>query len=92
MLTALILVCSTTVTDLAACTRENATTVMRVPLECGTPATCFMNAQAYLAQTSLGQDLGPDGKASDAGAAFRHVSRLVPVQHIGRRIQVTDLA
>jgi hypothetical protein len=62
MLTALILVCSTTVTDLAACTRENATTVIRVPSECGTPATCFMNAQAYLAQTSLGQDLGPDDR------------------------------
>ena len=62
MLTALILVCSTTVADLAACTRENATTVIRVPSECGTPATCFMNAQAYLAQTSLGQDLGPDDR------------------------------
>jgi hypothetical protein len=60
MLTALILVCSISVTaDIAACTRENATTVIRVPSECGTPATCFMNAQAYLAQTSLGKELGP---------------------------------
>ena len=63
MLTALILVCSTTMTaDLAECTRENATTVIRVPSECGTPATCFMNAQAYLAQTSLGKELGPDDR------------------------------
>jgi hypothetical protein len=63
MLTALILVCSTTMTaDLAACTRENAMTVIRVPSECGTPATCFMNAQAYLAQTSLGKELGPDDR------------------------------
>ena len=59
MLTALILVCSTTMTaDLAECTRENAMTVIRVPSECGTPATCFMNAQAYVAQTSLGKELG----------------------------------
>ena len=30
--------------------------------------------------------------ASSTGAAFRHVGCLVPVQHIGRRIQITDLA
>jgi hypothetical protein len=56
MLTALILICSAT----ATCTGdENAATVIRVPVECATPATCFMNAQAFLAQTSLGRDLGP---------------------------------
>jgi hypothetical protein len=31
---------------------------MRVPAEFGNPSTCFMHAQAYLAQTSFGQDLG----------------------------------
>ena len=55
MLIALILICSTTMTpDLATCTRQNAATLIRVPSECGTPTTCFMSAQAYLAQTSLG--------------------------------------
>jgi hypothetical protein len=63
MLTALILICSTTMTpDLATCTRQNAETMIRVPSECGTPTTCFMNAQAYLAQTSLGRELGPDDR------------------------------
>jgi hypothetical protein len=63
MLTALILICSAGITaDPATCTRENAATVIRVPSACGTPATCFMNAQAYLAQTSLGRELGPDDR------------------------------
>jgi hypothetical protein len=57
MMTALILVCSMASTG---CTRDNAETVLRVPSDCGTPVTCFMNAQAYLAQTSLGRELGPD--------------------------------
>ena len=63
MLTALILICSTTMTpDLATCTRQNAATMIRVPSECGTPIACFMNAQAYLAQTSLGRELGLDNR------------------------------
>ena len=58
MLTALILICSLTVApDLAACTRTNATSVMRVPAEYENPVTCFMHAQAYVAETSLGRDL-----------------------------------
>ena len=58
MLTALVLIC--TVTAAAGpqdCTRSNADTVMRVPAEFGNPATCFMQAQAYLAGSSIGQDL-----------------------------------
>ena len=63
MLIALILICSTTIdSDLATCTRQNAATLIRVPSECGTPTTCFMNAQAYLAQTSLGRELSPDDR------------------------------
>jgi hypothetical protein len=58
MLTALILICSIAVaSDPADCTRSNADTIMRVPTEFGSPATCFMQAQAYLAQSSVGQDL-----------------------------------
>jgi hypothetical protein len=62
-MTALILICSAALaTNLGACTRDNATMVIRVPSECVTPATCFMNAQAYLAQTSFGRELGSDDR------------------------------
>ena len=63
MLTALILICSITfASDLGGCNRSNATAVMRVPAEFGNPSTCFMHAQAYLAGTSFGQDLGPNDR------------------------------
>ena len=58
MMTALILICSLAVApELGDCTRSNATAVIRVPAEFATPATCFMHGQAYLAGTSIGQDL-----------------------------------
>lgn len=58
MLTALVLICSITIApDLRDCTRENAVAVTRIPVEFGNPATCFMHAQAYLAETSIGQEL-----------------------------------
>jgi hypothetical protein len=58
MLTALVLICSITVTpDLADCSRHNATAVMRVPAEFGNPATCFMHGQAYLANNAIGQEM-----------------------------------
>lgn len=58
MLTALILICSAAITpDLQDCTRDNAIAVMRVPAEFGSPVTCFMHGQAYLAQSSIGQEL-----------------------------------
>jgi hypothetical protein len=59
MLTALVLICSTAITpDLRDCTRDNATAVVLMPVQSGNPATCFMHGQAYLAQTSIGQELG----------------------------------
>jgi hypothetical protein len=59
MLMALVLICSTAVTpDLRDCTCANATAVMRVPAEFGHPAACFLHGQAYLAETSIGQELG----------------------------------
>jgi hypothetical protein len=58
VLTALVLICSAAAAaDPGDCTRSNANTVMRVPAEFGNPATCFMHAQAYLAGSSIGQDL-----------------------------------
>jgi len=61
VLTALILVCSLAATpDLAACDRSNATHSVRVPEEFANPVTCFMHGQAYLAETSVGQDVTAD--------------------------------
>jgi hypothetical protein len=58
MLTALVLICSTMTTpDIRDCTKDNAVTVMRIPDESANPATCFMHGQAYLAGTSIGQEL-----------------------------------
>lgn len=63
MLTALVLICSVAATpDLSDCNRETATAVMQVPGKFGHPANCFMQAQAFLAATSLGQDFGPDDR------------------------------
>jgi hypothetical protein len=58
MLTALVLICSVAATpEIRDCARHNATAVMRVPAEFANPVTCFMHGQAYLAQTSLGEEL-----------------------------------
>ena len=63
MLTALILICSAAVTpDLGECTLKNAAAEIRVPAEFGNPTTCLMHAQAYLAETSIGQDLGSNDR------------------------------
>ena len=56
MLTALILVCSlATVSN--DCTRDNALDVVYVPAMFASPVTCMMQAQAYLADSSIGRDL-----------------------------------
>ena len=59
MLTALLLICSIAATpDVRDCTRANAEAVMRVPAEFSSPVTCFIHGQAYLAETSIGQEIG----------------------------------
>jgi hypothetical protein len=61
MMTALVLVCSLTLTpDLRDCTRDNAVHVLQVPEEFALPAMCAMRGQAFLAETSIGQDLTND--------------------------------
>jgi hypothetical protein len=35
---------------------------MRVPTEFGNPVTCLMHGQAFLAQTSFGQELGDNDR------------------------------
>jgi hypothetical protein len=63
MLTALVPLCSIAVTpDLTDCAVKNAAVVVRVPGEFGHPANCFMQAQAFLAATSIAQELGSDDR------------------------------
>jgi hypothetical protein len=61
MLTALVLICSMAATpDLQACSSENAQSVIRVPADYASPVTCLLHAQAYLAETTIGQELASD--------------------------------
>ena len=61
MLTALVLICSLALTpDLSACNRDNASDVILVPVEFGNPVACLMQAQAYVAQTTIGRELDAD--------------------------------
>src|SRR5579885_906311 len=61
MLTALVLICSLTATpDFAACNRDNAVDVVRIPEAFTNPASCFMSGQAYIAQTGVGRELSVD--------------------------------
>jgi hypothetical protein len=58
MLTALILICSlSSVSDVAACTEDNALQVLRSPETFASPVACLMYGQAYLANSALGLDL-----------------------------------
>jgi hypothetical protein len=57
MLTAFVLVCSLAMTpDLRACGRHSAVHVLRVPEEFALPAMCAMCGQAFLTETSIGQE------------------------------------
>ena len=61
MLIALVLLCSIELTpDLRDCTRHNAIAVLRVPGEFAHPAACLMQAQAFLAGTSIAREFGDD--------------------------------
>jgi hypothetical protein len=58
MLTAIVLICSLSVTpELRDCSRDNATNVLQVPEEFMLPSQCMMRGQAFVAETSIGQDL-----------------------------------
>jgi hypothetical protein len=62
--------------DLRDCSRANAAAVMRVPAEFGNPTTCLMHAQAYLAETSIGQELGTDFGLFGAATELDRVEQL----------------
>lgn len=80
MLTALILICSAAVTpDVRDCTRDNATAVMRVPAKFGNPAVCFMHAQAYLAETSIGNEVGSNEHVKVVCARSEAIDASIPI-------------
>jgi hypothetical protein len=80
MLTALILICSVSVTpDIQDCTRDNAADVMRVPTEFANPMTCFLPGQAYLAETSLAQDLRENDRIKIVCARSQSVAAKTPL-------------
>ena len=83
MLTALILICSASIAPNSdECTRYNASTIIRVPTEFGSPATCFMQAQAYLAQSPEGQELELDRDARVKLVCVRsEIVAGIPLQH-----------
>ncbi|MCZ7657277.1 MAG: hypothetical protein M5U07_05200 [Xanthobacteraceae bacterium] len=77
-MTAIVLVCSLAVTpELRDCSRDNARVVLQVPEEFMVPAQCMMRGQAFLAETSIGQELGREERV-----------KVMCVRHIlvGRRI------
>jgi hypothetical protein len=79
MLTALVLICSIVITpDLRDCTRDNAAAVMLLPVQSGNPATCFMHGQAYLAQTSIGEELGGNDRVKIVCVRSEIVDASVP--------------
>jgi len=53
MLHALILICTLG----QPCTPESATDLIRTPVMSALPSACFMQGQAYLAQTEIGRSL-----------------------------------
>jgi len=58
LFTTLVLICSLTITpDLRECNRTNAVHVVQVPEPYSMPGGCFMHGQAYVAGTSIGQQL-----------------------------------
>jgi hypothetical protein len=78
MLTAIVLVCSLALTpDLRECSRDNAVHVLQVPEEFVLPAICAMRGEAFLAETSIGQELADDERV-----------KIMCVRHIaaGRRV------
>ena len=61
MLTGVVLVCSLAITpDLGACTRQNAIDVIRVPAEFSSTASCLLQGQIHVAQTTIGRELTAD--------------------------------
>jgi hypothetical protein len=83
MLTALVLICSMAIApDMATCSGENASSIIRVPQDYVSPVTCLMHGEAYIAETSLGQELAADERVKVICAPTNKATSLV--SHIGR--------
>jgi hypothetical protein len=63
MLTAFVLICSPSLTpNLADCGPANARAAIRVPTDFLNPVTGLMESQAFLAETSIGNELDEDDR------------------------------
>jgi hypothetical protein len=79
MLTALVLICSATVTpDISDCTRDNAADVMRVPVSFSNPVSCFMYGRAYLTEGAIRRPLGSDDRVKVICAPTETVGDSIP--------------
>jgi hypothetical protein len=77
MLTAIVLICSVSLTpDLADCSPENARAAIRVPAEFANPVTCLMQSQAFLAETSVGEESDYDDRVKIVCARREPVSAM----------------
>ena len=63
MLNAMVLVCTVLVTpDLRDCNETNARVVMVEPEEFTNPVMCALHGQAYIAETTIGRNLGENDR------------------------------
>jgi hypothetical protein len=53
-----------------------------LPIEFGHPATCFVQGQAFLAQTSIGQDLGENDRVKIVCVRKETIDASIPVLKI----------
>ena len=80
MLTALVLICSTTATpDIGDCSLDNAVAAMRVPVSFKSPETCFMYGRAYLTEGAIGRPLDGDDRVKVICAPTEVVDDSIPV-------------
>jgi hypothetical protein len=79
LFTTLVLICSLAITpDLRECNRNNAVHVVQVPEQYAMPGACFMHGQAYVAGTSIGQQL-----AENESVKVLCIKGTAPTKHVG---------
>ena len=52
---------------------------MRVPAKFGNPAACFLHGQAYLAETSIGEELGDSERVKVVCAPTEMIDASIPM-------------
>jgi hypothetical protein len=79
LFTTLVLICSLAITpDLRECNRNNAVHVVQVPEQYAVPGSCFMHGQAYVAGTSIGQQL-----AANESVKVLCIKGTIPTKNVG---------